>query len=346
MPRNINFTSTILFLLYTLSVSLRNTMAATSVVHNHDGHVEDMLALMLLACSKGIELDAVTVTPGDCYKEPATIATKKYLDYLLKQNTSISASNLSGTHEFPAAWRETSFQIANDRILKHVKDITSNRILGLDAPDHLVKVLSGTKKYVLLETGPLSNLAAALHRNPNIKKNIEQIFIMGGAVRVNGSVDNNYRLMSAEWNIYNNPAAAATVLGSGIPITLIPLDATNSVPITPAFVKRLAMQKSPASKLAYSACQFISEFINLGVYYFWDSLAATALLDQSIITTQDVRVTVVQNGNDEGRTIEDKHGHTIKVAFGVDAAKLHAFILQTLQHCSVEFEFPKNKVKF
>lgn len=58
---------------------------------------------------------------------------------------------------------------------------------------------------------------------------------MGGVVDVPGNVGASHGgidNMAADWNIYVDPRAAAIVLQSGVPITLVPLDATNHVPVT------------------------------------------------------------------------------------------------------------------
>eukprot|EP00268_Persea_americana_P016416 TRINITY_DN17783_c0_g1_i6.p1 TRINITY_DN17783_c0_g1~~TRINITY_DN17783_c0_g1_i6.p1 ORF type:complete len:889 (+),score=153.08 TRINITY_DN17783_c0_g1_i6:229-2895(+) len=117
-----------------------------------------------------------------------------------------------------------------------------------------------------ISTGPITvfligshtNLAIFLMNNPHLKKNIEHIYVMGGGVRsrnptgccpknasssckpqqcgdrgnlFTGYTSNPY----AEFNIFGDPFAAYQVLHSGIPVTLVPLDATNTIPITEEF---------------------------------------------------------------------------------------------------------------
>lgn len=66
------------------------------------------------------------------------------------------------------------------------------------------------------------------------------IYIMGGAVESSGNlieVDQTIKNTTAEWNIYVDPKAADNVFRSGVPITMVGLDVTNQVPVTPAFIK-------------------------------------------------------------------------------------------------------------
>jgi len=70
--------------------------------------------------------------------------------------------------------------------------------------------------------GPLTNVALALEADGDAMRRIGQLVIMGGAVDVPGNVT-----ATAEFNIHVDPEAAARVLGAGLPISLVPLDATR-----------------------------------------------------------------------------------------------------------------------
>lgn len=77
--------------------------------------------------------------------------------------------------------------------------------------------------------GPLSNLAYALDTYPQLADRIQQVWWMGGALRVRGNVYEPGSDGSAEWNAYWDPAALASVWRSSVPLTLVPLDGTNKV---------------------------------------------------------------------------------------------------------------------
>ena len=86
----------------------------------------------------------------------------------------------------------------------------------------------------LVALGPLTNIAVALRKAPDIAARIGQIVMMGGAAFEIGNVT-----PAAEFNIYVDPHAAAIVLDSGLPITMVPLDVTHQVLSTPARLARL-----------------------------------------------------------------------------------------------------------
>ncbi|KAJ6430681.1 hypothetical protein OIU84_021967 [Salix udensis] len=91
----------------------------------------------------------------------------------------------------------------------------------------------------VLITGAQTNIGVFLMSNPHLKRNIEHMYVMGGAVR--SSTGNLFADLNtnpyAEFNIFVDPFAAYQVLHSGIPLTLVPLDATNTIPTNENFFK-------------------------------------------------------------------------------------------------------------
>ncbi len=99
------------------------------------------------------------------------------------------------------------------------------------AVDFIVETLrqeeSGT--VTLCPLGPLTNIAAALGRAPDVASRIGEIVLMGGAYFEVGNVT-----PAAEFNIFVDPEAARVVFASGVRISVFPLDVTHKAQITPA----------------------------------------------------------------------------------------------------------------
>ena len=94
----------------------------------------------------------------------------------------------------------------------------------------------------ILAIGPLTNLAALLEHAPAVQEKIQRIYIMGEALRVKGQIiipgfTDHLRNEVADWNSYIDPLASQQLLRSNVPITLLPLDATNKVPLTQGFAQ-------------------------------------------------------------------------------------------------------------
>jgi inosine-uridine nucleoside N-ribohydrolase len=90
-------------------------------------------------------------------------------------------------------------------------------------------------KLVLVTTGPLSNVAAILAEHPDLRPLIHHVYVSGGAVWARGNAGD-----AVEFNFYRDPEAAAQVLSSDLPITVIPLDVTSLVRMDESHVARLA----------------------------------------------------------------------------------------------------------
>ena len=124
---------------------------------------------------------------------------------------------------------------------EHVHGATG--LHGLDLPDpvvpchpeHAVDALIGMIRgsdpgtVTLCMLGPATNLAVALAKAPDIAARVQEVVWMAGARSEGGNVT-----PAAEFNVHADPEAAQAVLGSGIPLTLLPLDLTHQVQLTPA----------------------------------------------------------------------------------------------------------------
>ncbi len=115
------------------------------------------------------------------------------------------------------------------------------------AVDFIVETLlrepAGT--VTLCTLGPLTNIATALEKAPDIAGRVRELVMMGGGFFEGGNIT-----PAAEFNIYVDPEAAAAVLGSGIPIVMMPLDVTHKVMTLKSRVAKLrAIGSRPATAL-------------------------------------------------------------------------------------------------
>ena len=112
---------------------------------------------------------------------------------------------------------------------------------GPDLPDPTMTLTDGHAVDFIIETlraeapgtvalcplGPLTNIATALQRAPEIAERVQQIVLMGGAYFEVGNIT-----PTAEFNIYVDPEAADIVFKSGIDIVVMPLDVTHKALVT------------------------------------------------------------------------------------------------------------------
>ena len=95
------------------------------------------------------------------------------------------------------------------------------------------------------------------------------VYMVGGAVDVPGNVGISHAGIDnsvADWNIYVDPRAAAIVLQSGVSVTLVPLDATNHVPVTMNFLERLEDDRiTPEASFIFDVFQKLNTTILFGL---------------------------------------------------------------------------------
>src|SRR5436190_534425 len=185
-------------------------------------------------------------------------------------------------------------------------------------------------------TSPLTNLAWTLSNHPQVEERIAWLVLMGGALDVEGNVQEEGHDGTAEWNIYWDPAAAKRVWDSQIPIRLFTLDATIQVPVTTefriAFGRQYRFDLSAAAGSIWAMTSGWEIAVGLGNPYFcWDTLATSSLVRPDLCTYREVRCDVVTTGSGEGRTMVTDSGRIVQAADVVDAEGFYAHVLETLR---------------
>jgi purine nucleosidase len=124
---------------------------------------------------------------------------------------------------------------------------TDRQVSSLHAVDFLIQTLRSAepRSVTLAPTGPLTNIAVALVKAPDIVKGIKEIVLMGGARSEGGNIT-----ASAEFNMYADPHAARVVFQSGLPLTAIGLDTTLQLRCTPQRFKALEATGNEAGQVA------------------------------------------------------------------------------------------------
>ena len=107
----------------------------------------------------------------------------------------------------------------------------------------------------LCPLGPLTNIATAIEKAPDIKEKVQEIVLMGGAYFEVGNIT-----PTAEFNIYVDPEAAEIVFQSNIKITVLPLDVTHKALVTKARNDAFRALNSPVGKAVAEMTDFFERF--------------------------------------------------------------------------------------
>ena len=166
---------------------------------------------------------------------------------------------------------------------------------------------------VIYAVAPLTNVARAFEDHPDLADVVERIVIMGGAVSVPGNVEG----ANAEWNLWVDVPAAAAVIGSGVPVTLVPLDATNFVPIPSWYQRALSEAQQTDAIVHLDRMVGLFPAVTSGFYFMWDELAASVAAGETYTTTEQMSIVVVEGGSDDGNTASGE-GNRVTVALSVD----------------------------
>jgi inosine-uridine nucleoside N-ribohydrolase len=176
-----------------------------------------------------------------------------------------------------------------------------------------------------------------MEKTPAIKDNIDRIYFMGGAILVPGNIvgrPQGYKNIVAEYNVFLDAKAASDVFNSGVPITLIPLDATEHAPITKQFYDRIADDRTtPAANFVYEVIKPYAQMQRTVRSYFWDPLAAVVMTHPEIATYRNLNLTInLRKGPEYGRLMMSKQGATIQVVTGVKSSEFYSIFLDTLNN--------------
>ena len=307
---------------------------ARPVVIDTDMAADDWLAILYLLRRPDLDVRAIAVVgTGEAHCGPgvrnaldlAALAGRPEVPVACGRQTP-----LAGSHHFPTSWRKRV-----DSLLGLSLPRNPNPPVEGSAVELLTRVIQESSRPVdLIALGPLTNVAEALVADPSLVDKLAMITIMGGAIDEAGNVGPSSDIPNtvAEWNIYVDPQAAAMVLGSGVPITLVPLDATKFVPVTAGFYKVLRGRRdTPAAEFAYRVLTQKEGDIRNGGYCFWDPLTAAVVTDETLGVFQEMALAVIEaEGPQSGRTLVSSSGHTVRVAIGADPARFETLFLDTL----------------
>jgi len=172
----------------------------------------------------------------------------------------------------------------------------------------------------LIATGPLTNVALGIRKDPEGMRKLKEVVAMGGAVRTKGNIT-----PYAEFNVYSDPLAAKIVFESGLPVTLVPLDVTHQVFLTPELLETKVNPVGNAfSKFVIDAIGYDTEahrFRRREVMFLHDPLAVGVVVNPGLVKKQRLRVHVeTEEGEHFGQIQEVEKGPEINACLRVDAS--------------------------
>ena len=229
-------------------------MTAQKIIIDTDPGQDDAVAILLALASPEIEVLGLTCVAGNV---PLALTAK---------NARIICE-LAGRPDLPV-YAGCDRPLKRDLVTaEHVHGKTG--LDGIALPDPTMPLAEGHAVDFLIETlrrepagsvtlcpiGPLTNIATALHRAPEIAGRIRQIVLMGGAYFQVGNIT-----PAAEFNIYVDPEAADVVFRSGVPLVVMPLDVTHKALTTRARIEAFRALGTRVGEAVASWTDFFERF--------------------------------------------------------------------------------------
>jgi purine nucleosidase/pyrimidine-specific ribonucleoside hydrolase len=183
------------------------------------------------------------------------------------------------------------------------------------APDLIVDLAEQhAGELVVLAIGPLTNLALALRKDPQLVERIAHVYMIGGAYGLN---EHAYRRATgdnpvSEWNIYVDPEAAHQVFASGLAVTALGLEVGThpDLDLRKEDLDRLADSPRPEARFLLDVAAYVRERGFDSYCGLIDSMAVATALDPSIVTTRRHHVAVETTGTVTlGQTVIDVREH-------------------------------------
>ncbi len=296
---------------------------ARGVVVDTDMGLDDALAILYLGSRDDVAIRAVTVVGDGLVHCRAGVRNARGLLTLTGHpDVPVACGGerpLQGGNAFPDEWRSTADDLYGLGLPAPVGRATDRSATAL-----LSAALDGTTD--LLTLGPYTNVAAALRDDPALAGRVPAVVSMAGAVDVPGNAPGGV----AEYNVWVDPLAAKEVLAA-LPVTLVPLDATNAAPITSFFVDALGRHLGTPAARAVHDLIADDPFLVSGQYFFWDPLAAGLLTEPDLGTYVDRTLLVTASLDAGAGWIDDyDQGAPVRVTTHADALGFEEAFLSAL----------------
>jgi purine nucleosidase len=290
-------------------------MAGTmKLIIDCDTGIDDSLALLYAVASPNVDLVAVTCTAGNVEAKQVAINTRALLEMVGRGDVEVALGRevplvrpLMIAPETHGPWGVGYAELSEPK----------TAVSGRHSADLIIEeARNAPGEITLITLAPLTNLAVALVREPELPRLLRGLVMMAGSYRSAGNT-----APTSEWNVAVDPEAMQVVLtgweaceGVSRPIAL-GLDVTERAKLTPDHLARLRTaagvdEANPVVTFVEDALRFYMEFHSRydGFYgaFIHDALAVASALDPGLIKTESLPVEVELGGTwTTGETVTD-----------------------------------------
>lgn len=275
------------------------------IIIDTDPGTDDAMALMLALNSPELDVQAVTVVPGN-------VVAQQGLDNALRMMSLASRCDIpvAGGAQHPLFQKLVTAEFWHGKNgLANIELPPSHCKVDVRwAPDLIIELVhAAPHEITLVPVGPLTNIALAVEKDPSIVPLVKEVILMGGSIS-GGNVN-----AAAEANIANDPEAAQIVFQAGWPLTMVGLDVSNKTLLTKKHVGHLAQSHGPINDFIVKVASYL---IDLSAKFGWsgtamyDPLAVGVAIDSGLVIAPAMHVDVETRGEfTRGETVANRQGY-------------------------------------
>jgi len=269
-----------------------------------DGGIDDALALILAMRTDTLEVSGITAVSGNVSVDQATINALRVVELVGRENVWVARGLAKPLVRDPI--RATSFHgkdglgdshLPSPKLKPHKNDALSQLSVELASAQN--------RELTIIATGPLTNIAALLTKEPETARKIKELSIMGGAYGLTQYGIGN-ETPTSEFNIYSDPEAAKVVFESGVPLKAVGLDVTM-IPAAQLSLSDYSRINSSGSRVARFASRILARAMRKKRFALHDPMAVAVVSKPSMFTFEDLPVAVETRGEyTTGMTVADR----------------------------------------
>lgn len=284
------------------------------IILDCDPGMDDSMAIVMAAKAPALELVAVTTVNGNYPVDVTCVNARKVLEMIGRPDIPV-ARGMANPMVRPSP--RDPFTHGADGQAENFLPAPSMPLAPLHAVDLIIQLVKEHPgEITILCTGPMSNLAMALTKAPEIKGLIPGVIAISGAFGLNRYAFANATgdTPQSEWNVYVDPEAARLVYESGIPLVALGLDVAThfDVNFSDADIRAFRESDKPEAHFLYQAIQFVHRRGFEAYCTIIDCMAVGYAMDPTLVETIRGHVGVeTQSPLTLGMTVLDSRHHHV-----------------------------------
>jgi pyrimidine-specific ribonucleoside hydrolase len=296
------------------------------IIMDVDTGTDDAMAILYALAHPEIELLGITCVAGNAALDQVVINTCKVLGAAGAGDIPVAAGAPEPLLEQS---RREGGGFHGPNGLGGIELPGSSRVPSpLSAVDLLQQLITASPQPVsLVSLAPKTNMALLLTRHPEVTSHIEQIIFMGGSVS-----------KSAEFNVWQDPEAAACILESPIPTVMYGLHLFDRLVVEEAYIDRLLRHDHPAIRLAGELLDRRAGHHGPNqnkVGLLGDAGALVLVTNPELFVIEELPVRIELEGTNRGQTIIgrgaiDHESPRVGVALDLDVTKAASAFIETI----------------